>query len=613
MGTGLTTQSITVGSSGIYRVQTTNELGCVNLSDPTVVTVNKRDKAIINPTSVTTFCEGGSVILKGNLGMKNYLWSTGEITDQITVNKNSNIILTITNQNGCSSTSDTLRVTVLEKPKPTITPLSATTFCEGGAVVLKASEGKYYLWSNGDKSDQITVTKTGTYYVSVTNELGCSETSGNVIVTVNTPTVLTKIDNFQACINGGLVSLNKEQPTGGVYSGDGITANNFNPVIAGLGNHTITYTFINSNGCMSSLTFNIEVTPFTTIIPLEDMTVCEKDPPFALKIFTVPNNTTIQGQGVQNEKFNPGLAGIGTFIINYTLVNEFGCTSRAVQTIKVTPVPSNVIVTGSTQSCIDDMLTLTASSNISGNSQLSYNWYYQGQSTPFYSGKILNYKIAKTESIFVSAIVNAGTDCTSNLTEVKIVALNPTGDFSSNTNRIPLAGLIKFNSAINGALNYAWDFGDGNKSSEQNPVHYYYKEGKYTVILKAYSSAGCLLTVEKNDMITVDPDPIIITPPVNGTLPSSDPTPHKINVIYPNPIKSQYAKIRAYNNLSNSSVGTISIYSISGALLSMNSYDFIPGENNIDLKDISLLSSSTYYLFVLNLNGSKTTFKILKL
>jgi len=47
-------------------------------------------------------------------------------------------------------------------------------------------------------------------------------------------------------------------PSGGTFSGTGISNNLFNPVAAGIGNHTITYT-VTDNGCSSSASAIIEV------------------------------------------------------------------------------------------------------------------------------------------------------------------------------------------------------------------------------------------------------------------------------------------------------------------------------------------------------------------
>jgi PKD repeat protein len=41
-----------------------------------------------------------------------------------------------------------------------------------------------------------------------------------------------------------------------------------------------------------------------------------------------------------------------------------------------------------------------------------------------------------------------------------------------------------------GPFTFAWDFGDGNKSTEQNPVHVYEKVGEYTATLEVTNQKG---------------------------------------------------------------------------------------------------------------------------
>ncbi|MEM1219886.1 MAG: T9SS type A sorting domain-containing protein [Bacteroidota bacterium] len=67
---------------------------------------------------------------------------------------------------------------------------------------------------------------------------------------------------------GTQLGLSGGSPVGGVYSGPGVTDNNdgmtfdFDPVAAGgVGIYPLTYTFINTNGCESSATDEIEVSP----------------------------------------------------------------------------------------------------------------------------------------------------------------------------------------------------------------------------------------------------------------------------------------------------------------------------------------------------------------
>ena len=48
---------------------------------------------------------------------------------------------------------------------------------------------------------------------------------------------------------------------------------------------------------------------------------------------------------------------------------------------------------------------------------------------------------------------------------------------------------VSFNNLSNNAIDYAWDFGDGNTSTEEDPVHTYATPGQYTVTL--YASNTC--------------------------------------------------------------------------------------------------------------------------
>jgi len=52
-------------------------------------------------------------------------------------------------------------------------------------------------------------------------------------------------------------------PAGGIFSGPGVTFNSFNPVLAGPGNHTITYTFTEEFGCSFSTQQDIFVFTIT--------------------------------------------------------------------------------------------------------------------------------------------------------------------------------------------------------------------------------------------------------------------------------------------------------------------------------------------------------------
>jgi Zn-dependent metalloprotease len=66
----------------------------------------------------------------------------------------------------------------------------------------------------------------------------------------------------------------------------------------------------------------------------------------------------------------------------------------------------------------------------------------------------------------------------------------PIADFS-NTNTISCNGRIQFtDESLNLPTSWAWDFGDGNSSTEANPYHIYQSSGDYTVQLTASNDYG---------------------------------------------------------------------------------------------------------------------------
>ncbi len=60
---------------------------------------------------------------------------------------------------------------------------------------------------------------------------------------------------------------------------------------------------------------------------------------------------------------------------------------------------------------------------------------------------------------------------------------------------------VTFNNTTTGATSWKWDFGDGDSSTEQSPVHVYQGKGKYVPTLYATSAAG--VTAEGSTVIRI--------------------------------------------------------------------------------------------------------------
>ena len=69
-------------------------------------------------------------------------------------------------------------------------------------------------------------------------------------------------------------------------------------------------------------------------------------------------------------------------------------------------------------------------------------------------------------------------------------ALSPVANFSSDkhTGSFPLT--VSFKDTSSNANKFLWDFGDGNTSTEVNPVHTYVTAGNYTVTLNVKNENG---------------------------------------------------------------------------------------------------------------------------
>ncbi|MEM8906475.1 MAG: hypothetical protein AAGD05_01410, partial [Bacteroidota bacterium] len=84
------------------------------------------------------------------------------------------------------------------------------------------------------------------------------------------------------CLNDGVQSnLGGGSPTGGAYSGPGVTDNgngttyDFDPIAAGVGIHTITYDLTDGNGCMGTASDMVEVLAVPEMAVLANLEVCE--------------------------------------------------------------------------------------------------------------------------------------------------------------------------------------------------------------------------------------------------------------------------------------------------------------------------------------------------
>lgn len=178
-----------------------------------------------------------------------------------------------------------------------------------------------------------------------TNENGCTDSTFKQVNVYDLPLVtFSGLENMY-CTDAPAAKL-LGFPTGGNFSGPGISGTNFIPSLASAGTHTITYIYTNSNGCTNIQQQQVAVYP----IPNADFqfsNVCDLDQ-------VVFNDMTQGGQSgiISSWEWNFGdpVSGIsnrsdlqnpthlftapGTYNVSLKVISEYGC--QSIKTIPVT-------------------------------------------------------------------------------------------------------------------------------------------------------------------------------------------------------------------------------------------------------------------------------------
>ncbi len=133
----------------------------------------------------TTLCLGDTATLKAPVGMKHYLWNTGDTVQSIRVSplQTTKYWVNITTQNDKEGWDTT---TVFVNPVPVIDHISDTIVTQPGADTLLWVSGGYpnYLWSTGttDTSILVNPVRNTPYTVKVTGANGCSTTQNFLVM-----------------------------------------------------------------------------------------------------------------------------------------------------------------------------------------------------------------------------------------------------------------------------------------------------------------------------------------------------------------------------------------------------------------------------------------------
>jgi hypothetical protein len=204
----------------------------------------------------------------------------------------------------CVSGREPVTVTVNDVPAQPSVIAGNDAPCEGTSQIYSVTDvlGVTYNWSFPSGWNQ---TAGGTTY-EATADVGI--TGGNITVTpenscgLGTPSTLPVIVNALPVVSiSGLNTFYCEynspaimtgNPTGGTFSGPGVTGNEFSPAAAGVGTWSVVYTYTDGNGCTNDETIIVDVDVCTSIGTVESGTLSVYPNPVT-DMFTIEVNALI--------------------------------------------------------------------------------------------------------------------------------------------------------------------------------------------------------------------------------------------------------------------------------------------------------------------------------
>ena len=392
---------------------------------------------------------------------------------------------------------------ILIVPYPDATIVPVAPMCANASPVTLSAHDPGGRWTGAGVSGNIfdpAIAGPGNHTIryEIVNADGCRDADETIITVAPVPdaTILT---GGIVCSTDPVVILEARDP-GGVWSGTGVSGNIFYPAVANTGNHVITYSITDANGCSDTDDAILTVaTPDATITPVD--TLCEDSP--AVTLLARDLGGVWSGPGVVGNQFIPALAGAGNHLIRYNIFNT-DCSDNDSTIITVMPLPNIIIEDPGTVFLNGPTVTMTAyptggtwtGTGMTGN---VFNPAEAGLGTHLltYSLPPRSWGCAAAESVRITVTLPPP----------------PVADFEGEAaGCAPLTVRFK-NKSIHGE-SYTWDFGDRQYSDEKEPEHTYYVPGSYVVKLTVRNLAGESV---RNGIIKVyqNPSAIFDAYPVN--------------------------------------------------------------------------------------------------
>ena len=353
-----------------------------------------------------------------------------------------------------------------------------------------------YVWSNGVTGNTLEDLCCGSYTVSATDSLGCTNST---TITITCPPVLqitatSTPQTYQSSSSSyGSITVNANGGAPGyLYSIDNGNSYQGSNTFYGLSAGIYIVQVMDDNGCIAIYTIEVDYDPCqASITYTSGQSPCD----IIFSATGADNYSWDFGDGNSGygQNVSHTYSGDGTYIVSLGAYSANGgwlgqlCDS-IIQTITVTGC-------GNSSSCQASFNYADSNCIVEfyGSGATSYTWSFGDGTSGQGQYDYHTYSNNGTYNVCMYAYDQNGMICDTVCQNVYVSGCNNTGGgcqtyFTYTMGQSP----CEYYFSATGATTYTWDFGDGNTGSGQNVSNTYSNDGMYYVILMGYDSNGIL-------------------------------------------------------------------------------------------------------------------------
>lgn len=385
-----------------------------------------------------------------------------------------------------------------------------------------------WLWDFGDGTTSTLQNPSHTYTsarnfnvtLQVRNSTGCVSTLTKTSLIQISTGVLAQFtnDNPQTCKAPVTINFQNQSTGTGVVNyawdfGDGNTSDLINPshTYATNGTYTVKLIVTNGNGCAD------------TFIKANAVTVGSVDAMFSPPLLICQGSSTsftntstpapasviwYFGDGNTSTDLNGSniYAAAGNYAVK--MVASFGaCTDSITRNITVQSKPTAAFTTTDTTNC---KAPFTVNFTNQSANATSYSWSFGDGGTSTLATPSHTYN--STGNYTVKLIATNANGCSDSVNRTNYISIRrPVATIAN----VPDSGCVPFTKTFNVSLNitdpitsYAWNFGDGNTSTDASPSYTYATQGAYNISVIVVTAGGCTDTARVTRGIVANNKPV---------------------------------------------------------------------------------------------------------